>query len=403
MTAASDASPLVLEGATLLDGSGAPPRQDAVVIIDGARVAQVGRVGELAAPVGASVENLRGKYLIPGLIDAHAHAEEDWVLAAMLAMGITQLRNPARTAATGSIRDGKDSDALLRPGVIAAGVAIDAPGSAALGAVEVRDEAEIRMQVQEQVEAGAELIKLYTGLTPELVRAGTDQAHALGVKAIGDLAKTSWTEAARAGIDFLAHAAPRHASLLPPAARSEFERDVAARRVHPIWRWYELVDLDGAEIREMIDTLAEHSVVVDPTLVTLEAMRFADDPSYGACPLWRKLLELVRRLHEGGVTLIAGTDTPRPWVVPGASLHRELALLIDAGLTPAEALSAATGRSAAALGLSDRLGTVAPGQRADLLLLDDDPLSSIANTLSIRWVMRAGLRCRPSELRNQYD
>jgi len=273
----------------------------------------------------------------------------------------------------------------------------------------------MRHEVRRQAAAGATMIKLYVGLGPEQVQAGVDEAHAAGLRAIGDLVQTSWTDAALAGIDYLCHL-PRHPSLLPEAARHAFQRDVADGD-HPVCRFLELVDPQGHEVSEMVATVARAGVAVDPTLVSLEAMLFAGDPDYHARagharptpladpelealrrrarPAWRKALALVEALHQGGVTLLAGTDAPRPWVAPGRSLHRELALLASAGLSAGEALSAATGTSAAALGLADEVGTILPGRRADLVLLERDPLADLANITSIRWVMRGGQLASP--------
>jgi imidazolonepropionase-like amidohydrolase len=191
--------------------------------------------------------------------------------------------------------------------------------------------------------------------------------------------------------------------------------DDLARGEHPVGRWLELLDPGGPEVARMVDALAEAGVVVDPTLVSLEALLFSGDPDYhaavdpsGESPVpelmpatlaelrrrasicWEKALGLVRALHRGGVTLLAGSDCPRPWVRPGTSLHRELQLLQAAGLEAGAALAAATGRCAAALGLGDEAGAVRPGRRADLLLLEADPTADLENTTSVRWRMVRG-------------
>jgi hypothetical protein len=267
----------------------------------------------------------------------------------------------------------------------------------------------MRAEVRRQAQAGYAFVKLYTRLPPALVAAGIDEAHACGLRVIGDLARTSWLEAARAGIDFLAHALPRHPSLLPRAARAGYVADVRAGRPDMLWRWFELVDLEGPEVSETLAALREHGVGVDPTLVCLEALLFGGerapgDPAAARAEstgrerweprrrlVWSRILGLVARLSAAGVTLLAGTDTPRPHVPPGASLHRELALLVAAGHRPAEALSCASGRSAEALGLAGDAGYVRAGRRADLVLVDGDPLATIDDTTRIEWVMQDGV------------
>jgi len=423
MVPLDDPPVLVLEGATLLDGTGGPPRPEITVVVQGEQIVQVEPTGTGSLPAAAQVDNVCGKILIPGLVDAHAHAEDDWVLALLLALGITQIRNPALCFA--SEPTAPKSGPSPRPAILTAGPAIDLASSNVLGCVAVQDEAELRAEVVRQAEAGVDYVKLYTRLPPELVAAGIDEAHRRGVKVIGDLSRTSWIDAARAGIDFLAHALPRQPNLLPSAARSGYAQDCLTRRPGTLWRWFELVDLDGPEIAELIAVLVDHGVVVDPTLVGLEALLFAEDPDYraevrpadallpedsslrlavspGEGPptrsadatraIWRTILGLVGRLHEAGVRLLAGTDTPRPMVVPGASLWRELALLVDAGLSADEALAVATGRGAEFLGIADQTGTVAPGKRADLVLMSTDPRSFRNAPEAIEWVMARGCR-----------
>ena len=413
-----DRPPLCIEGATLVDGAGGPPLPGSAVVLRDGRVEAVGRMGDLPRPEGARRIDAAGLYLIPGLIDAHAHVEADdaWALEALQARGVTSFRNPA----TRATRVGREHRAPEAPAILSAGPVIDAPPCDRPEADYVTSPQEARAAVRRQAAAGVDLIKLYVKLPPDLLRAAVAQAHDLGLRVLGDLRATSWTEAARAGIDFLCHAAPYHPALLPAAARSAYSADIQ-RHPERAYTWLERVDLDGPEIAEMISDLARAGVAVDPTLVATEALFFAGDPTYtdaltpaqaampevqrippaGDLPrmseylrtarrLWRKTLGLVRRLHQGGVTLLAGTDTPRPWVAPGHSLHRELTLLVQAGLSPAEALGSATGDAAAALGLCREVGSVTVGARADLVLLEADPLVKIHNTQTIARVILGG-------------
>jgi imidazolonepropionase-like amidohydrolase len=403
---------VVLQDVTLFDGGGASPLRGASVVVQGERIVEVGR-GPVARPDGAEVLDLGGGFLLPGLFDAHAHVDggED-AAAELLLAGVTAIRNPAR----------RDEAAPTCQGltVLSAGRPIDTPDSAFPYAARVETPAEIRAEVRRQAAAGVDMVKLYVGLTPELVRGAVEEAHAAGLPAVGDLVRTSWTEAARAGIDFLCHAAPRHAELLAEGVRGRYLDDLA-RGAHPVCRWLELLDPDGPEVAGMVAALAGAGVAVDPTLVSLEALLFAGDPDYhaavdpaGGTPApelapatvvalrrrasrcWDRALGLVRALHRGGVTLLAGSDCPRPWVRPGVSLHREVRLLQQAGLAAADALAAATGRCAAALGVGDETGTIRPGRRADLLLLAADPLADLTNTAAIRWRMVRGAMGGPS-------
>jgi len=388
----------LLKDVTLLDGSGAPPRPGAAVLVRGDRVAEV-TTAAAPAPAEARVEALGGRWLIPGLFDVHAHARAPDLLR-LLEHGVTTIRIPG----------GRFLRGQRGPTVVGAGRYIDGEGSLLPDAARCHDEDEVRREVQRQADQGMEWVKLYTALPPPLVRAAVDEAHARGLRAVGDLVATSWTEAARAGIDSLCHAAPRHPALLPEHARARYLEDLR-RGAHPVCRFLELLELDAPEVDEMVALLADRGVAVDPTLVGLESLLFTGDPDYHrslppggedpprlteeaveelrrrARPAWAKALALVGRLHRGGVRIVAGTDCPRPFVAAGVSLWRELRLLARAGLSAAEAVRAATGAAAAALGLGEERGVVRPGQRADLLLLDGDPL---AEPTPLIWTMQGG-------------
>ncbi len=392
--------PLALLGATVVDGTGSPPRPDTTVVLRAGRIESVGPRTDLVPPDDAEVRHVHRRWILPGLLDAHAHMESAADLRALLEWGVTAFRNPAAPLPTQSSALGQ----APTPGptstapplhAVRAGPPLDYPPSSLPRpcVVEVTTADEVRTAVRSQAAAGVDLIKLYVRLPPDLVRAAVTQAHHCGLPALGDLALTSWTDAARAGIDFLSHAMPRHPSLLPADLREAYLRDLSARRIHPLKRWFDLVDLDGPEIREMIRALRDHSVGVDPTLVGVEvALGGPDAPAKRA--VWSKVLGLVSRLRTSGVSLLVGTDAPRPGINAGESLHRELTHLVDAGFSEAEVLSMATAHNAAALGLAHSHGTITPGRRADLLVLSADPLAHLEHLADIEEVNLAGVAQR---------
>jgi len=188
-------------------------------------------------------------------------------------------------------------------------------------------------------------------------------------------------------------------------------------------RVYWLEHLDDAAIDEMIAALAEHHVVVDPTLMaTMQTKFWADDKRWTENPdlaflpeqvrkgwaaggftkdwtpeqfaeakkSWPILLGLVKKMYDRGVTLVVGTDTPTPWIVPGASVHDEMKLLTDAGIAPLEVIRMATSNAARALRGENEFGSVRAGLRADLVVLSKNPLESIANTRAIDVVIQNG-------------
>ena len=292
---------------------------------------------------------------------------------------------------------------------------------------EVRTEEEVRAEVRRQVAAGVDFIKLYISLPPELVCAGIEEAQANNIKALGHLSVTSWTEAGKCKIDGLVHAIPSSASLLPAAQRAEYAKFTDTRA---LYQWPARVDLNGVEIDEMITVLVEQRIPVDPTLVVFEAVFWGDDSSYSDHPelgltpavvvdswkqgghssgwtaedfaeakaAWPKVLGLTKMMYDRGVRILAGSDTPNPFVIPGVSLHRELELLVDAGIPPAQVLKIATRDNAEALDILDTQGTVEVGKTANLVILTADPLDNIQNTRKIVTVFKAGVAFDPQSL-----
>jgi imidazolonepropionase-like amidohydrolase len=195
--------------------------------------------------------------------------------------------------------------------------------------------------------------------------------------------------------------------------------------------WLEWLDLDGPAVDSMLTALHARRISVDPTLVAYHTKFwwrdsiYQRDPEAGLSPevlenwrvlgmptadwradefdraqaAWPKMLALVARMHRAGVRLTTGSDLASPWVIPGVGLHQELALLVSAGIPPAEVLRMATRNGAEALGLLAQTGTVEQGKRADLLVLDADPLRDIRNTRRIRQVIVGGRVLQPGELR----
>jgi hypothetical protein len=265
-------------------------------------------------------------------------------------------------------------------------------------------------------------VKLYVTLTPDLMAAAVDEADRAGVGTVSHTLNTSWTDAARAGLDAIVHILPGSPDLLPEATREQYSTDMTTGTQF-LFTWFEYVDLDSPKIREMISALVDHEVTVDPTLVMWDTVVRGDDPAvfenmwldrvpavmtenwattfnmnpgWGASDFERGraafpvALRLTRMLHEAGVLLTAGTDANNPWVVPGVSLHRELELLVAAGIPAAEVVAIATRNGAAVLGILDDVGTVEEGKIADLVLLGQDPTASIAATQDIVEVIQGG-------------
>ncbi|MCD9096460.1 amidohydrolase family protein [Luteimonas fraxinea] len=263
-----------------------------------------------------------------------------------------------------------------------------------------------------QVDAGADWIKLYTGLTPELLQAGIDAAHAHDRPAVAHLEDVAWTDALPMGLDGIVHVMPISPDLL---AAQDVEAYREARRpgTFGFFEWWERFDPEGAEADRMVEAFERYRPVFDATLVAFhaafvqdqadspyldEARRYAHPRLFEnwtsfftfaigwepndfarARAVWPKVQRMAVRLYASNARMTIGTDMSNPWIAPGVSFHREMRLLADAGVPNARILAAATWQAADALGAGDRLGRIAMGYEADLLVLDDNPLEDMAH------------------------
>jgi imidazolonepropionase-like amidohydrolase len=426
---------LALVGATLFDGSGAPPLTDAVVLVRRGRIAQVGRREDLPVTRETVTLDLSGKWIVPGLIDTHVHlpdsAGAERVLGALVRSGITAVRVAAGDLEVDTrLRERVTRGDLLGPRMKLAGRLMDAPGGIFAGwAAEVTDSLEVTNEIRAQLVSGADLVKVYRELPPDLVRVAVREAHAQGLSVLGHLGATTWTEAARDGIDGVSHFGPYGTpwELLPQTSWESVRRSVVDCRGDGAgFEALRRVDLSrSAEVAVLASVLTDHGVNVDPNLVLLRAVLWGDDPATrtwlnadpsgdapsdsfmtalphpyaaGCSPAWRAearatfpwFLELFRELHARGVQMTIGTDLMNPWMTPGVSYQREMELWADAGISARAILLAATRTGGKALDPAHELGRVSAGYRADLVVLDADPLLDIANVARIDAVLHDG-------------
>jgi imidazolonepropionase-like amidohydrolase len=301
---------------------------------------------------------------------------------------------------------------------------LDGPGSVWPDAILVTDIASVRKAVRDQIEAGASVIKVYTRLSSSVIAAVVQEARARGVPVAAHLGRATALEAAVAGVTSI-----EHLSGVADAASSDPQR---LRRAHDDflggWTAFELewLSLAAPALDHVSRALIERGVTLVPTLALHEAFsRLADadlarDPALADVPQdvltgkwapadimgrarwtpatlaqFKRVLPILQRFVARYVQLggrvAAGTDTAQQFVVPGASLHRELELYVAGGLTPAQALRSATADAADLLGIAARAGTIDIGKDADLVLVEGDPLTDIRATRRIRQVVRGGV------------
>jgi imidazolonepropionase-like amidohydrolase len=426
--------PLVLHDFTLVDGTGGAPVPRAQVVVEDGVVVSVGTA---SAPVaGATVVEGRGRWLLPGLWDTHVHhrfsaggllspeefSEEQLLLnwRAYLACGVTSAvsigDDPGATVAARSAeRDG----ALLGPRIFAAGSLFTAPGGHPVGtilrneavrvgdlAIEVGDPAGARQRLRQQIEQhGIDLVKVVYSSIPgdgprlgrDVLDALVDEAHRLGRRVFAHVSTAEEAaECVGAGVDGLEHMVLDDGPVLDRVLAAAHERGVF---------WTPTLSLFDRMAHDRdpayIDDRRPDGFV--SRIVLRSARAWAAQQSTAApgapAPPWERTVELAGRAHRAGVRLALGTDAGMIAVFHGLAVHRELELLVRAGLTPVEALAAATTTAAAKVGVDDRLGTVEVGKEADLLVLRENPLDDIRNTRAIDVVIKRGTRFDPAELR----
>lgn len=410
---------LVIRNARVVHGDGrVTPR--ATVVVRGRRIAIVQPGATVGGPPGRREIDAAGRTLLPGLIDAHVHVS-DWSLPLFLRYGVTSVRDLNNDPAY--VLPLAREDATDRPRVVASGALLDGPGSFWRNAVEVASVGDVRAAVRREIAAGAGVIKVYTRLHPALVAVAVDEARARGITVAAHLGKTNALEAAAAGVASL-----EHLSGIPEAASDDPSR---LRAAHDDflggWTAFEREwpRLQPEALDRVARALVQRGVAIVPTLALHEAFsRLGDpdlrrDPALAGVPRgvldrewdpadimgrakwtpeiladFRRALVAEQRFVAAyarlGGRVVAGTDTPQQFVVPGWSLHRELQLYVAAGLTPAAAIRSATSDAAALLGIADRAGTIDVGRDADLVLVEGDPLRDIRATTAIRLVVRLG-------------
>ncbi|MFU8814398.1 MAG: amidohydrolase family protein [Pseudomonadales bacterium] len=379
---------------------GAPDTEDArAVLVIGDRIAQIGAAGELLAPEGVRTIDAGGYNLIPGLIDAHIHLSDEAELAGYLAHGVTGLHNASGYPFHLPLSKRINQGLILGPDFLTTGPILNSRGPNENPLQQtVTTDAEARAAVRDQYNAGYRRLKLYSNLSREAFEAILDQAGVLGMRVTGHTPEGQRT----AGI-------PHENPFEIPWEDSLGRGFTTLEHVETLV-WHSLRgELDEERMREVAARLAASGEAVTTTLIAHKQLvliaqtkgaylqrpgsdtinplvRLAQrsdakywsqaDPSAYEGPRAEFYLTATRLLHEAGVPLIAATDAGVFTIIPGESMARELELLVKAGLSPHQALAAATRISAQILGF-EQTGVIAPGYRANLVLLPEDPLIQI--------------------------
>jgi Amidohydrolase family len=436
---------LVIANVTIIDMTGAPPKADQVVLIEGGRITQIGKAAKTRIPEQAQIIDGQGKFLIPSFWDMHVHFfDSERTLPLFVAngvLGVRELGGPMddvlrwrAEAAAGKI---------VSPRIVTAGRILD--GDPPASRPEYTDVAKTpddgRKAVRKLKARGVDLIKVYDKLTRDTYFAIADEAKRLRLPFAGHTPTEITTlEASNAGQRTIEHLGK---TLEDSSADPQRVRTAQSEKIPPndffafttrIGRYYDAILATYSEKKagELFARFRRNKTWQVPTLVTKYGRTYIDEldargdvrgkylpkadvdywkPSVGFFSRYRtpsyitaqkayfqKELQLVGDMNRAGVSILAGSDSTAAYVIPGFSLHDELALLVSAGLTPMQALRTATRNPAEYLGELRQHGTVEKGKAADLILLDADPIADIKNTTRINAVIQRGRFLSRSDL-----
>jgi len=412
----SHAEKIALVGGTLIDGTGHEPIPDSVVVIEKGRIVGAGPKSSVKIPGGAQKIDARGKTILPGLWDMHAHFEQVEWGPIYLAAGATTVRDCGNEFEfITAVRDAVVNGRGLGPRLLLAGI-VDGTGPLALGVARVDTPEEARVWTDKYHDAGFQQMKIYSSVKLEEVKDVAKEAHRLGMTVTGHVPEgLNAYQVIEAGQDQINHISYVADIMTPPLPEGASRLDRANAAAN--------IDLKSPEAQKAIAFLVQHGTVVDPTValfefftassvkppVTIEpgvahvapelqAILAEAGPPTPHTELQEKIVQkdlaIIGALHHAGVPIVAGTDQ----TVPGYSLYREIELYAQAGFTPMEAIQAATIVPARVMGLDKELGTVEAGKRADLIILDASPLESIHNIRKVEFVITNGVLYNCAEL-----
>jgi len=402
--------PIAIVGATIIDGTGAPPIEDGVVLVKEGKITAVGTRGKVSVPPQATIVDATGKFLLPGLIDCHVHVYypsfvstppkgSEQAYAGVIAMrnlrsalqaGVTTVRDLASGHIALAMRTAIQRGVMFGPRILAAGAGIcitgghgSEPSVEWCSAHEVDGPEAVRRAVRLERKAGADLIKLlasnrhgdFAEFTSDELKAGIEEAHRFGMKVAVHASTFSATRlAALAGADTIEHGI----AIDEETAAIMAEKGIVL--VPTLWVLHDIFE-EAKALKEKYEKEGEYRYHRDRERIE------------GTLKVYTGIVEDIPRTMEivrkHGVKVATGTDNIRA-TRPFAMLHKEIEFLTKYGFSNMEAIQAATKTAAEALGLMDEIGTIEPGKAADLIMVDRDPLQDITALGEVGWVMKEG-------------
>ena len=399
---------LVLEGGTLIDGTGRNPISDAVIVIEGSRIKAVGSRGRVPYPANARVIRTEGRTILPGLIDAHVHLR-DYMPPMFLRYGVTTVADTHDpTEWSLAQRDAINSGRIRGPrtfvsGERAANTLEGDPPSVPLKTVD-----EARAYVRKLIALGVDVIKVDSSLSYDQLRAVVEEATKAGLSVVGH--SQNIRKAAAAGLKYMEHTNTLTEAILDAMGRTA--------RATSDQRGADIALMDPTRFPPLIDFMVKQGVYVNPTLAAqwrsstprgaewaAAAVQIVKDPGLAFVPAdvreswtrpdgrapnregYAKMAEFVRKYAEAGGKVVSATDAG---FMPGLSMHYEMQMLSDIGVPPMKVIQGATLWGAEAIGKAKNLGSIEPGKLADIVVVEGNPLADIATTKNVRMVIKDG-------------
>lgn len=394
---------IVIKGGTVIDVVNEKTIPNAVVVIESGVIKKVGKAGEVSIPAGAKIIDAKGKVLLPGLWDMHAHFEQAEWGPAYLAAGVTTVRDCGNEFDfINAIKDAIDQGRGVGPHILKAGI-IDGKDPYALGVIQADTKDEAIKAVDRYKENGFVQIKIYSSVKPAIVKAICDEAHKQGLTVTGHIPiGMTLQQGVDSGMNMVNHV--------------QYVYSIMKRNKG-------MVDFNDPKSIDAINYIKQHNVVIDPTLGVFEMsfrnvkdditimepafytlplplqalLKNTGQDSVGAIkfkPVYESMVMIVKKLHYAGVTIVAGTDQG----FPGFSVDRELELYVQAGLTPADAIQTATITPARVMNIDKATGSIEEGKQADLIIVDGDPLKNIRDIRNVTTVIKDGHIYNPGTL-----